>query len=190
MAMSEKGQFEVYKKKLQGLCEEHNLTYCFSKDGYPISMTVHTTGNMDGQMSMLEEAEDDGYRSPDAKLSFAYKDGFLVYRVSETFTINDALFNKLKNLFRNMHSLWLQYFFRHIMDSKVLTEKQMPTVDDGDENRDIVAEAFDDLKSEEEQLELFDGEVGDDADDGDAGEEDTEYEYDDPDEPGIPADEA
>jgi hypothetical protein len=145
MALTEKGQFEVYAKKLQGLCEEHNLTYKFSRGGYPISLTVQTTGSMDGQMSMLEEAEDDGYRSPDAKLSFAFKDGHLVYRVSETFTINDALFGKLKNMFRNMHSLWLQYFFRYVTESGALPASQMPKADADGEDPDIVAEAFDEI---------------------------------------------
>ena len=173
MALTEKGQFEVYRKKLQGLCEEHNLTYKFSKDGYPISLTVQTTGSMDGQMSMLEEAEEDGYRSPDAKLSFAFKDGYLVYRVSETFTINDALFGKLKNLFRNMHSLWLQYFFRFVIDSKVLSASQMPQVDDDGENADIVAETFDEVAGDMEPIESVD-------------EEDGDYEYDEPADDGSP----
>ena len=55
-------------------------------------------------MSMLEAASEDSYISPDAYLLFTMKDGALVYRMSKTFTIEDALFGKIKNIFKNMHS--------------------------------------------------------------------------------------
>ena len=45
-------------------------------------------------MSMLETASEDSYISPDAYLLFTMKDGVLVYRMSKTFTIEDALFGK------------------------------------------------------------------------------------------------
>ena len=173
MGLTESGRFEVYTKKLKGLCDEHNLVYRFIKDSYPIMLILKTTGEIDGQMSMLEEAEDDGYRSPDAKLIFSYKDGDLVYRISETFTIGDALFNKLKNLFKNMHSLWLQYFFRDIVERKALPEKELPVIEDEGESGDIVSATFDEVKNDLKPLESFDD---DEAADG----EENGYEYDDP----------
>ena len=133
--MNESGKFGVYKKKLQGICDENNLVYKFHTDSYPIMLTVQTTGDIDGQMSMLEQAEEDGYRSPDARLKFAYKDGELVYRISETFTINDALFNKLKNLFKNMHTLWLQFFHREITEKNLLSNHPKIVDDDSDSNQ-------------------------------------------------------
>lgn len=134
--MNEVGKFEVYKKKLQGICDEHNLVYSFKKDRYPITMTVKTTGGIDGQMAMLEDAEEEGYRSPDARLVFVYEDGDLDIRFSETFTISETLLNKLKNLFKNMHTLWLQYFFREIMERGTLSAQNMPAFDD-DELPDV-----------------------------------------------------
>jgi len=170
MSLTEQGRFEIYKKKLQGICDEHNLVYTFIKDKYPMALIIKTTGEISGQLSMLEQAEEDGYRNPDARLIFSYKDGDLVYRISEAFTIGDALFNKLKNLFKNMHALWLQYFHREIIQNDMLTGEQLPAIDDDDDG-DIVDEVFDEIRGDMEAIENFeaDGEEGD-------------YEYDEPDE--------
>ena len=182
--MNESGKFEVQKKKLQGICDEHNLVFSFRKDKYPITLTVKTTGDIQGQMSMLIEAEDDGYRSPDARLIFSMRDGELVYHMSETFTISDTLFNKLKNIFKNMHSLWLQFFFRDVIENETLTDQQMPAIDDDKDDGDIADDTFDELQDAMEPLETFeddeeDSEDGADPDEED-GEENSDHECDDP----------
>lgn len=169
--MNESAKFEVYKKKLQGICDEHNLVYSFKKDRYPITLVVQTTGGLGGQMSMFENAEEDGYRSPDARLVFAIKDGDLDIQISETFTISETLLNKLKNLFKCMHSLWLQFFFRDLMERKALDESQMPIID-GDEDGDTEEENSDEMQEALDNLEP--GE-----DDGES-EEEVAYEYADP----------
>lgn len=38
--MSEISMYEAQKKKLQGLCDEHDLIYRFVKDRYPITLTI------------------------------------------------------------------------------------------------------------------------------------------------------
>ena len=38
--MSEIDKYEAQKKKLDGLCEEHDLTYRFRHDSYPITLTI------------------------------------------------------------------------------------------------------------------------------------------------------
>lgn len=154
-------KFESQVKKLQGLCDEHNLVYKFQKDKYPITLTIKTTGGFDGQMSMLENAENDGYRSPDARLIFVYEDGELDYHFSETFTISDTLLGKLKIIFRKMHFFWLQYFFRDIIERSALSAQNMPTIeDDEDSGGDIADETFDDLDDDMEPLESFEDEEG------------------------------
>ena len=117
----ERSKFEAYQKKLQNICDENNLTYRFFKDGYPIVLKIMPTGGMDGQLSMLENAEETGFISPDAFIMFAYKHGNLEIKTSETFTINDALFGKLKNLYKNMHALWLQFFHCEVIRKDLLT---------------------------------------------------------------------
>lgn len=164
--MNEIGKFEVQKKKLQGLCDEHNLVYKFCKDKYPITLTIKTTGGLDGQMTMLENAEEEGYRSPDARLVFLYKDGAVDFHFSEKFTISDALFSKLKNLFKNMHALWLQYFFRDLVERGALTERQMPQIDDDDD--DELPDGAEPLESFDDD-ELPDVDLPDDEDSDDEG---------------------
>ena len=54
--MSEISMYEAQKKKLQGLCDEHDLVFRFIKDRYPITLTIKPVQGMDAQISMLEKA--------------------------------------------------------------------------------------------------------------------------------------
>ena len=112
--MNEISKYGVLKEKLQGICDENNLTFSIQNRKYPFFMTVKPISGMDGQMTMLEEADtgDTGYISPEAIIVFAYKDGDLTYKMAETINISDALFNKIKNLFKKLHTCWMQYYFR------------------------------------------------------------------------------
>ena len=113
--MREIDKYGIYKEKLQGVCDENELTYVIQNNKYPFLMTIKPLSGMDAQQTMLDGMEDNestGYISPDATLVFAYKDGQLTYKISETFTISDALFSKLKNLFKNLHAMWMQHFYR------------------------------------------------------------------------------
>lgn len=133
--MSECYKYETYKKKLQGICDENNLIFRFRSDDYPITLTIRPVGGVAAQMSMLEDVEENGYISPEAAIVFIYKDGELTYKTSETFTISDALFNKVKNLYKNMHYLWLQYFFRDVIEkvaAGALTVQDLPRIDEGE----------------------------------------------------------
>ncbi len=136
--MNELSKYEAYKKKLEGLCDEHNLIAKFKRDKYPITMTVRPLTGMDEQISMMENIEENGYTSPDAYIVFAMKDGDIDIKTSQTFTISDTLFSKLKGLFKKMHYCWVQYFFRDVIEKRVLNEDTMPKADDED---DIMAEA-------------------------------------------------
>ena len=62
--MSEISTYEAQKKKMQGLCDEHDLVYRFEKDRYPIIFTIKPVQGMDAQISMLENVEEVGYRRP------------------------------------------------------------------------------------------------------------------------------
>lgn len=115
-SLSESARFAVYREKLKGICEANNLSYVFIKNAYPIKLVIRPLGGVGEQMSMLEEATEDNYISPGASILFTVKDGNLTYRMSKTFTISDTLFNKIKNIFKNMHYLWLQFFFRDLVE--------------------------------------------------------------------------
>ena len=101
-SLSESARFAVYREKLKGICEANNLSYVFIKNAYPIKLVIRPLGGVGEQMSMLEEATEDNYISPGASILFTVKDG--------------NLFNKIKNIFKNMHYLWLQFFFRDLVE--------------------------------------------------------------------------
>lgn len=121
--MNEISKYYVLKEKLQGICDENNLTFSIQNKKYPFFMTVKPCTGLDAQMTMLEEADtgDTGYISPEAIIVFAYKDGELTYKMSETINISDALFNKIKNLFKKLHSCWMQYYFRDRTENQECT---------------------------------------------------------------------
>lgn len=158
--MNELAKFEVYQKKLQGICDENDLTFSFRKNEYPITLTIKPCSGIYEQMQMLEAAEDDGYRSPDASIVFYIKDGDLMYKLSDKFSIGDALFGKIRNLFKNMHSLWCQYTFRFGYENNIFSGKNIPDVsEDGLPDEADPIEEFDDLDEDYD-----DEEVEDDAD--------------------------
>lgn len=103
---------------------------------------------------MLENEEEKGYTSPNASIVFIYKDGTITYKTSEHFTISDALFSKIKNLFKNMHYCWLQYFFRNVIERELLTSAQMPAIDESEANdADSIPEGAEPLEDFEEVAE-------------------------------------
>jgi len=55
--MSEISKYDAQKKKLDGLCEEHDLTFRLRHDRYPITLTIKPLAGMDQQMDMLADAE-------------------------------------------------------------------------------------------------------------------------------------
>lgn len=54
--MSEISNYEAQKKKLQGLCDEHNFTFRFFKDRYPITLVITPINDVATQMDMLGNA--------------------------------------------------------------------------------------------------------------------------------------
>jgi hypothetical protein len=120
--MNEFSKYTVFEGKLQKLCSENNLKYSIQKDEYPFVMTIRPAQGFDAQIDMLEslgdggaigEGKETGYISPDASIVFAFTDGDLTYKTSKVFTISDALFSKIKNLFKNLHNMWMMCNFRY-----------------------------------------------------------------------------
>lgn len=140
--MREIDKYNVLKEKLQGICEENNLTYSIENRKYPFFMKVKTLGGVDAQQTMIEGIEDTGdtgYISPEAVIVFAYKDGDLAYKMSETINISDTLFNKIKNLFKKLYSCYMAYFFRDVVENGGVS-----VADNTQENVDAESEDIDD----------------------------------------------
>lgn len=122
--------YNQYKEKLSGICDENNLTMSI-QNKHPFLLTIKPAGGVDAQQTMMEGMDsgaDTGYISSDASLVFAFRDGVLTYKISETWTIGDALFGKLKNLFRKLHSMWMMHFFRDYHENGI-TRKVQEEVD-------------------------------------------------------------
>lgn len=155
---NEASKFAAQRTKLKNICEAHDLTYTFTKNSYPIKLIIRPIKGVGEQMSMLETASEDSYISPDAYLLFTMKDGVLVYRMSKTFTIEDALFGKIKNIFKNMYSYYCQFFFRELIESGRLNAigGKMPEIPETEAKEP-------DLPPEAEPLEEVDAEELDDA---------------------------
>ena len=118
-ATNEIGKYTEIREKLSKACTENGLTYTVQNKGYPFLLIIKPIGGMDAQQAMIEGMEDTGgtgYISPDASLVFAYRDGNLTYKISETFTISDKLFNKIKGLFQKLHDMWMQHFYRDVYE--------------------------------------------------------------------------
>lgn len=147
--MSEIDKYEAQKKKLDNLCEEHDLVCSLKHDRYPITLTIKPLTGAGEQLSMLEAAEEKDYISPDASMVIYNKDGELAMKINGTFTISEALRNKFKNIYVKVSTYWLQYFFRDIMERGVLRKSQIPVIDED--------EAEDD--EDEDVSDLDDGEV-------------------------------
>ncbi len=165
--MNEISKFEAYKKKLQGLCNEHDLVYRIRTDNYPITLTIRPIGGLDHQMSMLENVEEQGYTSPDAYISFTMKDGALTYRMDKSFTIGDALFAKIKNLFKNLYTTYLEFFFRDVMERDLLLGRQMPVIDEEEADRLEGEERFEEMEDGSDGEEISEGDGEDEGDDDD-----------------------
>ena len=128
--MAEIDKYEAYKKKLQGICDENNLVFRFRTEAYPITLTIRPVSGAGEQLTMLECMGESSYTSPNASLVFSYRDGAVIYKTSETLTIGDALFSKLKNLFKNMVAMYLQYFYRELITNGAIPKNRLPVIDE------------------------------------------------------------
>ncbi|MEN6487847.1 MAG: DNA translocase FtsK [Smithella sp.] len=171
--MSEIHKYEGYKKRLQGVCDENDLVFRFKHDSYPITLTISPATVNAEQIELFESAKESGHISPDAAIEFAYEDGELTYTTSEIFTISDTLFNKIKNLYKNMHSLWLQFFYRDIMERGTLKATDMPHIESNEDSSDNSINGSMPLEeADEEAAETSEDESGTAEDDADGTETD------------------
>lgn len=148
--MSEISKYDAQKKKLDGLCEEHDLTFRLRHDRYPITLTIKPLTGMDQQMDMLADAESKDYISQDASMVIYRKDGELATKITGTFTISEALRNKFKNIYIKISDYWLQYFFRDIMDKDLIAKSKIPVIDEDEAEDDNEEEEKEELPDPEE----------------------------------------
>ena len=148
--MSESAKYDAQMKKLEGLCEEHELTFRFNHNSYPITLVIRPAQGMGQQLSMLENADSRDYISPDASMVIYRKDGELAMKISGTFTLPESLRSKLKNLYIKLSDFWLQYFHRDIMQRHSLSGAAMPVIAENEaDDSDEEDEGFEEVESAE-----------------------------------------
>ena len=166
--MSEISMYEAQKKKMEGLCEEHDLTYRFQKDTYPPTFTISPIQGMDAQLSMLENVEESGYISPEAKMTWIFKDGSLETKVTGgTFTITKTLRTKIESVLMKMLTYWMQYFFRDVMEKRSLKDGMMPVINEDEVEDDDAYEEDPEDPDDAEAPEMLDGDGTEDGADDD-----------------------
>jgi hypothetical protein len=126
--MSEISNYEAQKKKLQGLCDEHNFTFRFFKDRYPITLVITPINDVATQMDMLGNVEETGYCSQDSSMCWYFENSELKTKVKGTFSIDKVLRTKIENILLKMISFWQQFFFRDLMENGKLRNFGVPVL--------------------------------------------------------------
>ena len=136
--MSDISKYNAQKKKLEGLCEEHDFTFRLRKESWPITLTISPLQGMADQMSMLEEAEGTDYISPGASMTWIFDDGDVTSKVEGgTFTMPKTLENKFVNIFKKLVAFWQMYFFRFLIQAGTISRgRYMPIIDEADADED------------------------------------------------------
>lgn len=173
--------FAASRNKLQALCDENMLTFSFSED-YPITLTVRPQQGMDAQLAMLEMADETTpFNSPNASIVLSMVDGALQLKLSDRFTISDAIFSKIKGLFVKMHAFYLQAFHRNVVTNHLISA--MPdigsalTTDKITEPLEEYDDDLDDPEAENGEAPDFPEDLLDEADEAPESEEITYGEY-------------
>lgn len=118
--MSELNNYTALRRKLEGVCTENELEFDFRCTSYPITLTIRPPKRSNAQMTIPELDESAANIEP--LIQFRLRGGEVVYAIRKNFTINETLFNKIKNLFKKLCDAWLQTFFKAIIDGQILSD--------------------------------------------------------------------
>lgn len=124
--------FDAQVKKLQGLCDEHDLVFKLEKEEYPVRLTISQVKKQYEQGTLMPDMKKDEDKSdPDSKMVMVFKDGHICTRFEDgTFVITDVLQTKIKNIFVKIVAYWQQFFFRNVIENKALKKNFMPVMPD------------------------------------------------------------
>lgn len=110
-------KYNAMKDKLENTLEENGLIGTFVTDETPIMLTITPNNVESGQMSMIPD-DNENKSSLDAKLSFIFQDGDVIITTDEKLVISESLMNKLKNIAKKMHYLYLQAAFESFINGE------------------------------------------------------------------------
>lgn len=128
--MTEELKYMKLKSSLENFCQKEGFSCKFVYDTYPMLLSVRPLQGVYDQISLLEKAEDGNRISQDAVLTFSRVDGEIVTKILGTFTLPDKKFQTLKNFFKQLSNLYLQFFHRTIVQMEIL--RTLPAPEDED----------------------------------------------------------
>ena len=115
-----RSKYDNMVEKLENLMEKHQLLYEWLDGEKDIVLCVKPN-RIDGeQTSFIEDSE--GTSSSDAAISFIFKNGEIVINSCGKLFISEALMNKLKNIAKKLHYLYLQVYREEMMDAEETDE--------------------------------------------------------------------
>ena len=115
MEYLEKDELDSLCQKFESVCHENHLTYrLVTKD--PISIVIQPDMTMDGQISMLDNAA--GYNGKGSFLTFIFVDADVSFKTTGDFVISKQLHNKLLNMSKKIHYMYLWTFFRQELERR------------------------------------------------------------------------
>ena len=112
--MNERKIYGAAETKLAAVCNENGLLYRFSRDSYPLVLTIQPDSSLDGQLSMLEAGGRPGSRG--APIKFLFVDGEVLLRQDGPMELEGKVLTKLTNLAKKLRDAWLNVFFAEAME--------------------------------------------------------------------------
>lgn len=141
-----RAKYEAMIGKLESLLEKHELIYDWHTDSDNVTLTVKQSA-VDGEQTSFIEDKEDEKSSGDASVSFIFKDGEVIIKTVGKLFISESLMNKLKNIAKKLHYLYLQTFRAELIKNGC----DVPHLDDEDIEEDFEEEEdFDEEESDEE----------------------------------------
>lgn len=114
-------EYEKTYEKIEDICMDNNLAFSFENSKFPIVAKITPSFEVKNQMRM-ETGEDSNYISGEIQLVFGE---VLNMKILNDFYIEDKLLNRIKNQAKNLHYIYLQQYFKKMMDwDKVITNKE------------------------------------------------------------------
>ena len=145
---AEVSMYDAQVKKLQGLCDEHDLVFKLEKEQYPVRLTISQVKKQYEQGTLMPDMKKDEEKSdPDSKMVMVFKDGHITTQfIDGNFVITDVLQTKIKNIFVKIVAYWQQYFFRDVIEKKALKKNFMPVIPEMDEALAEEGEPIEDME--------------------------------------------
>ena len=121
--MKEENAYQTAKIKLNYFCTENGFVFRIERNKFPFAMIIMPD---DRQVSMFEN-ESDGTKYIEIK----YENMEIRYSIFGGLCIDDNAWKKLSNIFKELYTAWISYFFRDVISNGKITDRiNIPYIED------------------------------------------------------------